>query len=144
MQILLVNDVRYQEPFVRFLTKMVKQQVLLNYNPSKFGEFNDWLKANNIKTTSDIVVRKSLDAIEYQVVDTPNEKGYEIVINDKKTLDGTRYKIIDIINFIESGNTEVKGQPIYSEAFDLVESKINQYYMSFEMGLGAVYEYVPL
>lgn len=145
MHLLLVNDIRFQEPFVRFLTKMVKQEVLFAYNPAKFQQFNEWLKQVDIKTTADIVIRKSLDAIEYVPVDTPNEKGFDIVINDKKYLDGTKYKIIDLINLIESGNTELKGQPIFSNAFAKVEGNINAYYRLFETtGIGAMYEHIPL
>lgn len=145
MHLLLVNDIRYQEPFVKYLTKMVKQEVLFNYNPAKFQPFNDWLRAANIKTTADIVIKKSLEAIEYVPINTPNEVGYDIVINDKKYLDGTQYRIIDLINLIESGNTELQGQPIFSEAFAKVEGKINIYYRLFETtGVGVLYEYIPL
>lgn len=143
MNILLVNDKRYTEPFVKYLVKVVKQEVLANYNELEMAPFAEMLEKLEIKTTPRLVVQKAVEAITYEKIDNTKEKGFNIIIDDKKTFNG-KYKIIDLVNLMDSGNTEMPPIPLFSNAFKDVEKDIDNYYRLYELGVGLFYEYLPL
>lgn len=59
-------------------------------------------------------------------------------------LGGTKFKLISLIKLLDKGNTELRGYPIFSQAFEKVGNELASQYNLYLLGLGVVYERIPL
>lgn len=143
MKLKLVNDQRYTEPFIRYLTKAVKAEIIANKNVRKLIPFGEMLDRLDIKATPNIVIEKALKEIKYRKIESADEVGYEIYLNEDAMFDA-KYKIIDLIKLLENGNMELNGYPLFTDAFKKIKEEINDQYKLYQFGMGLIYEHLPL
>ena len=63
---------------------------------------------------------------------------YYITINNKKFLPGTHLSLYDIAMYINYGNQDVPGYPIFTDVFNDIMSNIEDYYRWYARERGAV------
>lgn len=143
MKLRLVNDKRFTEPFARFLTKAIKLRIQSDKNIKKMAPFGEMLKKLDVKSTPEIVVERALKEIKYRKIESIEETGYEIYLDEDAMFDN-KYKVIDLIKLLENGNMEISGYPLFSDAFKKIKEDINDQYRLYELGVGLIYERLPL
>lgn len=144
MKLHLVNDKRFDEPFIKFLIQKIKIEIMGNCNLQKLQPFGEMLEKLNIKVQPIIIVQKGVQAITYREINNSKEKGYDIFIDENVMLGGTKFKLISLIKLLDKGNTELRGYPIFSQAFEKVGNELASQYNLYLLGLGVVYERIPL
>jgi len=98
----------------------------------------------DIKVEPIVIVQKGVSAIKYKKVQNSKEKGFDIYIDEELMLEGTKYKLISLIKLLDKGNTELKGYPLFSNAFEKVGQELGVQHQLYLIGLGAAYERVTL
>lgn len=144
MKLHLVNDKRFDEPFIKFLIQKIKIDIMGNCNLQKLQPFGEMLEKLDIKVQPIIIVQKGVQAITYREINNSKEKGYDIFIDENVMLGGTKFKLISLIKLLDKGNTELRGYPIFSQAFERVGNELDSQYNLYLLGLGVVYERIPL
>ena len=109
MKLRLVNDKRFTEPFARFLTKAIKLRIQSDKNIKKMAPFGEMLKKLDVKSTPEIVVERALKEIKYRKIESIEETGYEIYLDEDAMFDN-KYKVIDLsYNYSNSSYNTKKG-----------------------------------
>ena len=140
MKLHLVNDERFTEPFIKFLVQQIKLQVMANCNIQKLQPFGEMLEKLEIKIEPIVIVQNGVQAIKYRKVSNLKESGFDIFIDENLVLSGTKYKLISLIKLLDKGNTELKGYPIFSNAFEKIGNELETQYNLYLMGAGMIYE----
>lgn len=136
MKLIIECDKNITSSFIRWLIKLIKIQILSNINNKRLVTFNSYINTRNVFQCSyPVNVKKILLQMVNSMYYVRVGKYYVITFNPSIPLLNTRFKMVDVINFVTYGNTEIRGVPIISDVFTGIERNIEKYYKLYTNGL---------
>lgn len=137
MQLTIDNsDKRFDDGFFEYLRRFITRQLIIRCNPAKFKGFEEAVATQPQllkpfrKTISgrdvfyagvnNLVIKRFLNG-EITIEVNPNTKFY-----------GTNTKLVTLVKFLNYGNGDYKGYPIFTDTFDYVNEHLNAIYKLYE------------
>lgn len=113
-----------------YLTRIIRKYVVLNFNPDKVKPFEEYINKNlNLDCSAEEIISYALDTLYV----SKHGSFYKIMINPSATIPKTAIKLKSVIQLLESGNLEIRGYPIITNAMSNVKNNIRQLIASFKV-----------
>lgn len=129
----LSNNIDLTDFLTNYIPKKLFNYVLLNLNEDKLIQLDEYLNKHlGIKESS-------IDIIEYgfnNMFISDTGTGFIVMIDNNILIPDSSQKLINIINLINYGNLEVRGCNIVSQAFNYVESQLNNMVLLYRLKRG--------
>ena len=126
----------YTDDFMEWLVYRTKELVVLGLNQKKLDILNEYVQTLDMRVEVDLNIAflDILDNITY----FKTEQCYHLGINTTVLYGTTPFKLVDIAKFINYGNQEVQGTPIFSDAFHIVATNTENYYNRYLLETGVL------
>jgi hypothetical protein len=127
---------KYEDGFFEYLKRFTTRQLILNLNPLKLKKFEE---AINQEEELLKPFRKSFSGRDIFYAGANNLNvikffdGRVILQVDPNVIYyGTRVKLITLIRFLNYGNGDYKGYPIFTDTFNYVRNNLDAIYQLYE------------
>ena len=136
MRIIIPVNNQYAEDFIQWLIKKIKSNILLQLDLRKLYPVVAYQKEKKIfkpqandelPINFESVVKHVVKSITYKKV----KDNWIIYIPQNTPYKGYFTTLYALCRFIDKGNSEVKGYPIFSNTFNGVAANISKYYNQF-------------
>lgn len=123
--------------FIKWLLRIIRFQIIKNINHKKLLIFNEIVDKENIFEKSNPYDKNKFDVRKAVVISLNNlqinriKNVYIIRISDNVVFPGYNVKLSTICKLLNYGNTNIKGYPIYTQAFDNVRLNLKKYYQQY-------------
>lgn len=100
-----------------FIPEKLLNNVLLNYNEDKASLINDYLQEElKIGLSAKEIITYAIENLHI----SKDNDDYTVMIDGALLVPGTKYNLLNIVKLIDSGNLEVRGLNIVSQAFAFI------------------------
>ena len=127
---------KYEDNFFEYLKKFTTRQLILNLNPLKLKKFEDAINKEEELLSP---FKKSFSGRDIFYAGANNLSitkffdGRVIIQVDPNVIYyGTKIKLVTLIRFLNYGNEEYKGYPIFTDTFNYVRSNLDAIYQLYE------------
>lgn len=124
----------YPDEFVDYLIIQLQKRFLKTLEVNKLKELEDYL--NSVPKYKSIFIKylKAKDiciAGIYNISADRTKTNLRLYINPNVKYYGTNIKLVDLCKFINNGNLQCPGYPIFSESFNYIKNNIEKYYLKY-------------
>lgn len=136
MRIIIPVTTQYAEDFIEWLIRRIKSNIFLSLDLKKLYTFQTYQKNvkvfkphNNTKNELDFqsALMTGVKSITYKKV----RNNWIIYVPNNIPYKGYYATILSVCKFIDSGNSEVRGYPIFTQIFNGVTTNLSKYYNQF-------------
>jgi hypothetical protein len=126
----------YTDDFMDWLVDRTKELIVQGLNQKKLDMLNEYVQTLDMGVEVDLNIAflDILDSITY----FKTEQCYHLGINTTVLYRTTTFKLVDIAKFINYGNQEVQGTPIFSDAFHIIATNTDNYYNRYLLEEGVL------
>ena len=118
------------ENFAKWLLEIIKIELKQKIDKRKLESWEKYFRENlHIVIPIDLIIKKSIDNLIYKFTD---ENEILICLNDKEYI-VANYKLITICKMINFGNVDHNGYPVFSDIFNQVASKVDNYVILYNL-----------
>ena len=123
------------DEFIAWLIDKIRYEICTTINENKLDIFNEYVKENNlfqpVNNNSKFDIKQaiilSLNTLTYRKTNNV----YIIEVGKNKLFPGYKVNLETVCKILDSGNTEIKGYPIFSKLFNNIKSNIVEYYEQY-------------
>lgn len=136
MKLVIEKTDKYNLSFVKWLRDEIETELTASINSGELSRIQKYINTQLTDTPINIL-HVLLMGIKYLSVKEIN--GYfHITIDEFKMYGNTKFKLLNLCKLINYGNLECKGCYIFSNVFDRITNRIDNYYNLYVNQLGVV------
>ena len=141
MKLLIERNKSIDDKFIGWIINIVRTNIASTTDLRKLKKletyFNDVVISDQ-DDVSEINFSRVLIGILNNLVYSKSKDYYHITVNPKRFLPSTHISLYDVAMYINYGNQEVAGYPIFTTVFNEVSNNIDSYYKWYSRERGGI------
>ena len=123
------------DEFIEWLINEIRYEISTTINEKKLDIFNEYVKENNlfepVNNNSKFDVKQAINLSLNTLTYRKTNNVYIIEVGKNKLFPGYKVNLETVCKILDSGNTEIKGYPIFSKIFNNIKLNILEYYEKY-------------
>ena len=125
MELVIVKNKYYSYSFVKWLTNVVRMEVMSNLNLDLLPRYEQEIYSLfNVNVNYVDVIKQALNNL--QILDSNNK--YIVQINSNIKYKNTNLCLNTLVNLLDYGTLQIKGSYLFSNVFNNVSNNMDSYY----------------